>query len=92
MSAKGLFIRGFTREDVQRILARAKEMLMEGKTIMSWNDGGTSVSKQFTMPIADILEECAYALRYFERQENATDEDKAGMTSDTSRVAYRLPL
>ncbi len=64
----------------------------KGKTIMSWNDGGTSVSKQFTMPIADILEECAYALRYFERQENATDEDKAGMTSDTSRVAYRLPL
>ena len=91
MSAKGLFIRGFTRSDVKRILARAKELLMEGKTVMSWNDGGTSVSKQFTMPIPDVLEECAYALRYFERQKNGSSSDTSG-SSDTSRVAYRFPL
>ena len=90
MSAKGLFIRGFKRTEVLRILARAKELLLEGKTVMSWNDGGTSVSKQFTMPITDILEECAYALRYFEQQ-GSTPSDTAP-TSDLSRVAYRLPL
>ena len=90
MSAKGLFIRGFSRTDVKRILARAKELLLEGKTVMSWNDGGTSVSKQFTMPVADVLEECAYALRYFEQQGSTSSDTPA--SSDLSRVAYRLPL
>ena len=88
MSAKGLFIKGFTELEVQQIQANAKKLLMEGKTIMSWNDGSTSVSKQLTMPITDILEECAYALTHFERQ--ADDESHASCS--LSRAPYRLPL
>ena len=59
----GLFITGFTVEEVLAIQARAKALLLEGKTIMSWSDNGTSTSKQFTMPPKEVLAECAYALR-----------------------------
>jgi hypothetical protein len=30
---------------------------------MNWNDADTSVSKQFTMSVAEVLEECGHALR-----------------------------
>lgn len=59
----GLFITGFTVEEVLAIQARAKALLLEGKTIMSWSDNGTSTSKQFVMPVKEVLAECAYALR-----------------------------
>ena len=61
--ARGLFITGFTVSEVLAIQQRAKEFLLEGKTIMNWNDADTSVAKQFTMPIDQVLEECAHALR-----------------------------
>jgi len=61
--ARGLFTTGFTVAEILAIQQRAKEMLLEGKTIMNWNDADTSVSKQFTMAVAEVLEECAYGLR-----------------------------
>ena len=61
--ARGLFIVGFTVSEVLAIQRRAKEFLIEGKTIMNWNDADTSVAKQFTMPVDQVLEECAHALR-----------------------------
>ena len=41
--ARGLFITGFTVAEVLAIQRRAKELLLEGKTIMNWNDADTSV-------------------------------------------------
>ena len=61
--ARGLFITGFTVAEVLGIQRRAKELLLEGKTVMNWNDADTSVSKQFAMPVSEVLEECAHALR-----------------------------
>ena len=61
--ARGLFITGFTVSEVLAIQRRAKEFLLEGKTIMNWNDADTSVAKQFTMPVDQVLEECAHSLR-----------------------------
>ena len=61
--ARGIFITGFTVAEVLGIQRRAKELLLEGKTIMNWNDAETSVSKQFVMPVSEVLEECAHALR-----------------------------
>ena len=88
MAVKGLFLRGFTLDEIKSIQSKAKAFLLEGKTIMSWSDGGgTSVSKQFTMPITDLLEECAYALAKLEPSTDATSD-----TPPTSVVAYRLPL
>jgi len=61
--AQGLFITGFTVAEVISIQARAKQLLMEGKTVMSWGDSGMSVSKQFPMTLKETLDECAHALR-----------------------------
>ena len=84
---KGLFTYGFTLEEVREIQSAAKKLLMEGKTIMSWSSGGTSVSKQLTMPVAEVLEECAYALAKLE----PTPDDMGGIPV-CSAVPYRLPL
>lgn len=89
MAAKGLFLRGFTLDEIKNIQSKAKAFLMEGKTIMSWNDGGgTSVSKQFAMPVTDLLEECAYALAKLEPTSDTPTSDMP----PASIVAYRLPL
>jgi hypothetical protein len=61
--ARGLFITGFTVAEVLAIQQKGKQLLLEGKTIMNWNDAETSVSKQFTMPVDQVIEECGYALR-----------------------------
>lgn len=61
--ARGLFITGFKITEVLAIQNRAKELLLEGKTIMNWNDAETSASKQFVLPVDQVLEECAHALR-----------------------------
>ena len=61
--AKGLFTVGFAIAEVLQIQNRAKELLLEGKTVMAWGDSGSSVNKQFAMPVSEVLEECAYALR-----------------------------
>ena len=61
--ARGLFITGFTIAEVLAIQRHAKELLLEGKTVMNWNDADTSVSKQFTISISEVLDECGHALR-----------------------------
>ena len=61
--ALGLFIVGFTVAEVVLIQSKAKQMLMEGKTLMSWADGGSNATRQFAMPVKEVLEECAFALR-----------------------------
>jgi hypothetical protein len=61
--ARGLFITGFTISEVLAIQQRAKDLLLEGKTLMTWNEAGSSASKQFTMPVDQVLEECVHALR-----------------------------
>jgi hypothetical protein len=61
--AKGLFTVGFTVSEILEIQNRAKGLLLEGKTLMSWSDSGSSVSKQFPMTVKETLEECAFALQ-----------------------------
>ena len=61
--ARGLFVTGFTVSEVLAIQQRAKDLLLEGKTIMNWNDAETSASKQFVMEVGQVLEECGHALR-----------------------------
>ena len=60
--AQGLFIVGFSVEEVRAIQNKAKELLLEGKTIMAWNDSGSSVTKEFALTVRETLDECAYAL------------------------------
>ena len=63
MAAKGIFT-GLSLAQVQAIQAKAISFLTEGKTLMSYSVDGISRSKQFAMPIADVLEECAYAINH----------------------------
>jgi hypothetical protein len=43
--AQGLFIVGFAVAEVVLIQSAAREMLMEGKTLMSWADGGSNATR-----------------------------------------------
>ena len=63
--AQGLFTDGFTVAEVLSIQAKAKQMLLEGKTLMSWGDSGSNASKQFPMTVRETLDECVHALRVF---------------------------
>ena len=60
--ARGLFITGFTAAEVLQIQAKAKELLLEGKTLMAWGESGSTATKQFPMTVREVLEECAHAL------------------------------
>ncbi len=86
MSAKGLFVTGFTVEEVKAIQDRAKAFLMEGKTVMSWGDNGTSASKQFAMPVRDVLEECAYALRKLDPETYGGRSHRVHLSHSTGRM------
>jgi hypothetical protein len=61
-SASGIFI-GLSESDILAIRDKAVAMLKEGKTIMSYSDTGTSVNKQFVMPVREVLAECKMALQ-----------------------------
>lgn len=59
--SEGTFI-GLPRATLEAIRDRAVALILEGKTIMSWSDGVTSTSKQFSMPPKEMLTEAQYAL------------------------------
>jgi spore germination protein YaaH len=63
MPARGLFVTNWTEAEVLQVQQKAKDFMMQGKVLMSYGDGGSSGSKQFVMPVDQILEECAYALK-----------------------------
>lgn len=74
MAARGLFV-NFSLSDVQAIQAKATELILQGKTIMSYGDQGTSVSKQFPMEIDMVLEEVNYALRELDPDEYGSNRE-----------------
>ncbi len=49
--------------DVLEIRAKAFSMLKEGATVMSWGNEATNVTKQFTLPIKEVLEQTAIFLK-----------------------------
>lgn len=79
--AQGLFTTGFTVAEVRAIQAKAKELVLEQKTIMQWGEGGTSTQKQFSMPPEKVLEECRYALRRL-------DPESYGRNITRTRVSF----
>lgn len=57
--AMGLFLPGLdTLEDVIEIRTKAINFLKEGTSVMSWTSEGSSVTKQFTLPVRTVIEEC----------------------------------
>jgi hypothetical protein len=78
--ARGLFVIGFTASEVLQIQAKAKEMLIEGKTLMSWGESGSTATKQFAMPIREVLEECAHALQILDPETFGRPPRRVGST------------
>lgn len=62
MRAEGLFL-DFTTSEITTILAKAKTLITEGKTLMAYGIGGRNATKQFTLPIDQVLRECRFALK-----------------------------
>ena len=62
MPANGLFV-GLPRETGEAIRDKAVQLILEGKTIMSYGDGATNASKQFALPPQQMLQEANYALQ-----------------------------
>ena len=60
---------------------------MEGKTLMSCGDSGSTATKQFAMPVKEVLEECKFALRTLDPETYGTRRNIA-----QSRVGWYLPL
>lgn len=66
-SAIGIFV-GLPRATIEQLRDKAVALMLEGKTIMSYGDGVTSASKQFTMPPMEMLNEAKYALKLLDNQ------------------------
>lgn len=78
---QGFFTVAFSLDEIRSIQAKAKSLVLEGKTIMQWGEGGTSAQKQFTMPVEKVLEECRYALRRL-------DPETYGRNITRTRVSF----
>lgn len=50
-------------DDVLAIRTKAIALLKEGATTVSWNSESVGVSKQITMPVAEVLRETLLFLR-----------------------------
>jgi hypothetical protein len=59
--ASGLFI-GLTECQLLALRDKAVSLITEGKTVMSYSDSGSSVTKQFALPPKEMLGEALYAL------------------------------
>lgn len=62
-TADGLFVTGFTVDEVLAIQGQAKKDVLAGRVITSYGNQGTSVGKQFALPPGKVLAECAHALK-----------------------------
>lgn len=87
--AAGLFV-NFSESEVLAILSKAKAMLMEGKTIMSYGDQGTSVSKQFPMPVREVIDECNYALKVLNPTDYGSPRASRRIDGNFGRWPFRL--
>jgi hypothetical protein len=59
--AQGLFV-GLPEEQILAIRDKALSFMLEGKTLLSYSDSGSSANKAFAMPPRDVLSEANYAL------------------------------
>lgn len=77
----GIFI-GLTEDELLAIKSKALTLITEGKTVMSYSDSGSSVSKNFVMPPKEMLDESMYAL-------SNLDPDTYGKRTSVLRPSWR---
>lgn len=59
--AQGIFI-GLTECELLDLKSKALQLIMDGKTLMSYSDSGSSATKAFALPPKEMLNEAMYAL------------------------------
>ncbi len=59
--AQGIFI-GLTECELLDLKAKSLQLIMDGKTLMSYSDSGSSATKQFALPPKEMLNEAMFAL------------------------------
>lgn len=89
MATRGLFV-NFTLEQVLAIQARTVSVVTDVKTITGYGDQGTSVTKEFGMPLPDIIAEVNYALR--ELDPNKYGSNRAGRRAHSNYGATTMKL
>ena len=85
----GLFV-NFTESEVLLILSRAKAMVTEGKTILSYGTQGTNVGKAFTLPVDRVIEEANYALKKLNPTQYGNVRDSRRAQSNFGRAEFQL--
>ena len=68
-----------TEEDVLAIRDKARQLILEGKTVMEWGGEGTTSKKSFVMNPADVLMETRLFLKRLNPQ-------KYGFISNASKM------
>ena len=65
MNTQGLLIDCtiLSEDEILALYRKAYDLLIEGKTYMSFDGEGTSFTSQFPIPVETMLSECRYALR-----------------------------
>lgn len=59
--AQGIFI-GLTECELLDLKSKALQLIMDGKTLMSYSDSGSSATKAFALPPKEMLNEAMFAL------------------------------
>jgi hypothetical protein len=59
--AQGIFI-GLTECELLDLKAKALALILDGKTLMSYADSGSSATKAFALPPKEMLNEAMFAL------------------------------
>ena len=62
MNPTGCFLT-LPQSTIEAMRDQAANMILQGKTMMSYTDSGTQVNKQFPMDPQAVLVECRYALQ-----------------------------
>jgi ubiquitin-protein ligase len=74
----GIFRKGFTKEEVEAILAEMKKVFTEnkGEQVSSWSSSGHQATTRFALPADQVIQECIYALELLCPEDYPTDADR----------------
>ena len=75
---KGIFRVGFSKSEIESILAEAKRVFLEeeGSQIVSWSASGQQSTSQLALPAHHLILECVYALQLIDPENYPPDQDR----------------
>ena len=82
--ATGIFVDVFTQDELEKMLANAKEVFLNqgAGQVVNWSSSGSSATTRYNFTAEEMIAECMYALRQF-------DPTKYPAISDITVVRFR---